>query len=170
MTLVLDDDTSARFERERRELFPAGRTAVGAHLTLFHAVPGELRETVLADVEGVTGRDPFPARVTEVVPLGRGAAYRLDAAPLRDVHRTLQSAWWDHLTAQDRQGFRAHVTVQNKVDADVARRTVQRLREAFVPFDATATGVAVWRYVGGPWQPVVTSPFGHEHSGPQYVR
>lgn len=159
VTLVLDETSAARFDAERRALFPPGRTAVGAHVTLFHAVPGELVDTVLADVGAVAARDPFPVPVTEVMSLGRGAAYRLAAPALVEVHRTLQRSWWDHLTAQDQQGFRAHVTVQNKVTPAEAQRTVQRLRELFTPFDATATGLAVWRYVGGPWEPVRTVSF-----------
>ena len=160
MTLVLDDAATARFDAERRELFPAGRTAVGAHVTLFHAVPGARLGSVRDDVARVARRAPFPVRVAEVVALGRGAAYRLEAEPLTDLHRTLQRSWWDDLTPQDRQGFRGHVTVQNKVDADTADRTVQRLRATFVAYDVLATGLAVWRYVGGPWEPEATFPFG----------
>lgn len=35
LSLVLDPVTQERFDRERRELFPPGRTVIGAHLTLF---------------------------------------------------------------------------------------------------------------------------------------
>lgn len=160
VTLVLGDESAARFDAERRELFPSGRTSIGAHVTLFHAVPGSLVDVVLADLAALDVAGPFPVTVTEVVPLGRGAAYRLAAPALAAVHRTLQRSWWASLTAQDRQGFRAHVTVQNKVTPEVAKRTVQRLRADFVPFDVTALGVAVWRYVGGPWEPVQTVRFG----------
>ena len=142
VTLALDEAATARFDAERRELFPPGRTAVGAHLTLFHAVPGELVDTVLADVEAHADRDPFPVPVTEVMSLGRGVAYRLASSELAALHRTLQRSWWDHLTAQDRQGFRAHITVQNKVDPDTARRTLQRLTAGFASFDVVATGKA----------------------------
>lgn len=160
VTLVLDEPSAARFDAERQELFPSGRTSIGAHVTLFHAVPGEMVPSVLADLAALEVDGPFPVAVTEVLPLGRGAAYRLAAPALDAVHRTLQRSWWESLTAQDRQGFRAHVTVQNKVTSEVARRTVQRLRADFAPFDVTALGVAVWRYVGGPWEPVETVLFG----------
>ena len=154
MTLVLDEQTTARFEAERAELFPAGRTKVGAHVTLFHAVPGELRDRVLANVATVARQPAFEVTVAEVVALGRGAAYRLDAPPLDLIHERLQQVWWDDLTPQDRQVRRAHVTVQNKAEADVARATVRRLRADFRPWTARAEALAVWRYAGGPWEPV----------------
>ena len=154
VTLLLDDATTARFDAERAALFPAGRTAVGAHLTLFHAVPGELLDRVLADVDVEARQPSFALEVSEVVALGRGVAYRVASPELHGLHGRLQRAWSAHLTRQDSQGLRPHVTVQNKVQPEVARRTLERLRTGFEPTTATAEGIAVWRYVGGPWQPV----------------
>ena len=155
VTLGLDEATTERFAAERRTLFP--RTRVGAHVTLFHAVPGELLDRVCADLaEAAAAQPAFDAPVTEVMALGRGAAYRIEAPPLADLHRRLQRAWRDHLTEQDRQGLRAHVTVQNKVSPEVARTTLDRLRRAFAPFTARAESLLLWRYVGGPWEPVET--------------
>ncbi len=154
VTLVLDEETTARFEAERAALFPPGRTAVGAHLTLFHAVPGARLDDVRAQVRAQADRPRFGLPVSEVMALGRGAAYRVDSPELAALHAALQRAWWEDLTRQDRQPLRPHVTVQNKVDPDVARATVTDLRAAFRPFTATAEALAVWRYVGGPWEPV----------------
>lgn len=159
VTLMLDPASTERFEAERAELFPAGRTAVGAHLSLFHAVPGELLGRVLADVAREAEQPSFALEVAEVVALGRGAAYRLRAAELDDLHRRLRGAWSDHLTRQDQQGLRAHVTVQNKATPEVARRTLERLRRDFVPTTATAEALAVWHYRGGPWELQQSFPF-----------
>ena len=154
VTVVLDAETTDRFERERAEHFPPGRTAVGAHLTLFHAVPGERVDAVLDDVREQARRPRFDLAVSEVFPLGRGVAYRLEADELLDLHAGLQRAWHDGLTKQDREPLRSHVTVQNKVQPDQARSTLQQLSAVFSPFRATAEAIAVWRYVGGPWEPV----------------
>lgn len=151
LTLALDPGAQQRFDDERAANFPAGRTAVGAHVTLFHAVPGRLEPVVRADLAQVCLREPFMVDVTEVVSLGRGAAYRLCAPELNDVHAQLRRRWHDDLTAQDRQGFRPHVTVQNKADVDTARRTMLQLQAAFRPFQVSATGLRLWRYDGGPW-------------------
>jgi 2'-5' RNA ligase len=104
-------------------------------------------------------RPAFDVRVTGVQPLGRGAAYRLESAELAAVHAELRASFADVLTPQDRQPYRPHVTVQNKVDPAVARETVAALRAAFVPGEVRATGLALWRYAGGPWVPVSGHPF-----------
>ncbi len=160
LTLQLDEPTQRRFDRERAALFPAGRTVIGAHVTLFHALPGEHVEEVAATVVAAADRRPFPLRVTGVVGLGRGVAYRLDAPELLDLHRTIQQRWWDELSPQDRQPYRPHITVQNKVDPDTARQTLALLRSDFVAITASAEGLQLWRYDGGPWQPVMAAPFG----------
>jgi 2'-5' RNA ligase len=151
VTLQLESAAQARFDAERAELFPPGRTAVRAHVTLFHALPAYLRE----DVEGTLGRlaanAPFGVVITGVYPLGRGVAYRLESDEAQRLHRHLQDRWRAHLTRQDAQPFRPHVTVQNKVDPDVARATLARLRDSFRREVTRAVGLELWRYDGGPW-------------------
>ncbi len=158
VTLALDEETHARFQAERAALFPPGRTAVGAHVTMFHALPGHLREEVGAELRRLAATPAFEVAVSGVVPLGRGVAYRLEAEPARVVHRRLQQRFRDHLTRQDAQPFRAHVTVQNKVAPEVARETLERLRARFVPTSARAVGLELWRYDGGPWTPLDRYP------------
>jgi 2'-5' RNA ligase len=158
ITLALPDDVQARFDEERARWFPAGRTAVGAHVTLFHAVPGELQDEVRAALAEQAGR-ALDLRVTGVMALGRGAAYRTESAELTRRHRALQQRWWPHLTRQDQQGLRAHVTVQNKVEPAEARRTVAALQASFTPYDVAAVGFDLWRYDGGPWTHLTRVPF-----------
>ena len=150
VTLALPDDVQARLDAERARWFPAGRTAVGAHVTLFHAVPGELSAQVVDDL-AAQADSAFGVRITGVMTLGRGAAYTVEAPELARRHHRLQQGWWPHLTRQDRQPLRAHITVQNKVDPGVARRTVTTLTATFTPYDVAALGYDLWRYDGGPW-------------------
>lgn len=158
VSLVVDEAAQARFERERAEYFPAGRTQVGAHVTLFHAVPAALRDEVEHDLRSQAG-ERFDVRVAEQRSLGRGVAYFLDSPELARRHRALQQAWWPQLTRQDQQAFRPHVTVQNKVTPETARRTLAELQRGFVPFDVRAEGFALWRYDGGPWTHLLDVPF-----------
>jgi 2'-5' RNA ligase len=152
VTLLLDDEAQQRFEAERRELFPAGRTAVGAHVTLFHALPAHLRADAELQLHRLaTTTPPFEVAVTEVYSLGRGVAYRLASEEADRLHRELQVRWRPGLTRQDAQPFRPHVTVQNKVSPEVARATLDRLRSTFTPRTVVATGLELWRYDGGPW-------------------
>jgi 2'-5' RNA ligase len=160
VTLLLDEAAQARFDAQRTALFPAGRTAVGAHVTLFHAVPGEHVEAVGADLAAAAGRPAFPVAVTGLQSLGRGVAYRLRSAELAAVHAMLRARWEPWLTRQDAQPFRPHVTVQNKVTPEQARATLARLEGGFAPWEATATGLALWAYAGGPWEPLSRYPFG----------
>ena len=158
VTLALDPAAQARLDAERTRLFPVGRTRVGAHLTLFHAVPGTLLDQVQQDLVADAARMD-QVRVTGVLPLGRGAAYAVESTDLVARHRRLQQAWWPHLTRQDQQRLRPHVTVQNKVDPAVARETVAALRATFAAYDVAALGYVVHRYDGGPWTELSRIPF-----------
>lgn len=160
ITLTLDDVSRSRFEAQRRALFPAGRTQVGAHLTLFHALPGALRpevEQVLADVAATT--PVLELEVGEPRSLGRGVAYPVSSGRLAALHEALRRRWLAHLTRQDAQPLRAHVTVQNKVDPDVARLTLARLRQEHEPARARGLGLELHRYDGGPWTSMGTFAF-----------
>ncbi len=159
VTLLLDEAAQARFDAERAAHFPADRTVVGAHVTLFHALPGVQVDTVTADLAAAAGRTAFPVRITGLLSLGRGVAYRLRSAELDAVHASLRSRWEPWLTRQDAQPFRAHVTVQNKVTPERARATLAQLDGGFQPWEATATGLALWAYEGGPWKPLNRFPF-----------
>ena len=64
------------------------------------------------------------------------------------------------LTAQDGQGWRPHVTVQNKVATGVARALLAELQAEFTPFHFTAPGLVLWRYLGGPWERRAAFAFG----------
>lgn len=151
ITLQLDSRARERFEAERTELFPRGRTAVGAHVTLFHALPAYLREDVEDELGRLAATPRFRVDVTEVFSLGRGVAYRLAAPEAELLHRRLRDRWRSHLTRQDAQPLRPHVTVQNKVEREVAQATLDRLRTTFTPETTWAVGLELWRYDGGPW-------------------
>jgi 2'-5' RNA ligase len=127
---------------------------VGAHVTLFHALPGSSRPGVEDELARQRDRPPFTVRVAEPFSLGRGVAHRLVSAELDALHSDLQERWRTLLTPQDSQRFKAHVTVQNKVTPEQARETLARLRAAYRPEDATALGLQLWRYDGGPWTPL----------------
>jgi 2'-5' RNA ligase len=159
VTLLLDEDAQQRFDRLRAEHFPAERNFLGAHVTLFHALPGEHEDAVRAELAAVTDRPAFEVAVTGVRFLGRGVAYDLASAELDRLRASLAAAWQPWLTPQDRQKHRAHVTVQNKVTPEVARALHERLSAAFVRGSVTARGLGLWRYLGGPWEPVAALSF-----------
>jgi hypothetical protein len=56
------------------------------------------------------------------------------------------------LTRQDQQPFRAHVTVQNKVDTAEAKALFESLRSDFEAWNGWGESVLIWEYLGGPWR------------------
>lgn len=152
VTLDLDVKTREVFDLLRRTHFPAERNYLTAHLTLFHHLPGDEEQEVIGDLEEVCERQERCAlRVTSPFLLGRGVAYRIESPALLAVHAQLVRRWRPWLTEQDRQPFRPHVTVQNKVDPARAHLLFNELRAGFTPFTATGEGLRLWRYRGGPW-------------------
>ena len=84
--------------------------------------------------------------------------WRAEAAS--DLRGRLAALWQAGLTAQDRQAWRPHVTIQNKANPAEARALHTQLMQGFAPMAGTATGVALWHYLGGPWEPAASVPFG----------
>jgi hypothetical protein len=78
---------------------------------------------------------------------------------LSRLHARLAARWREWLTLQDRQKLQPHVTVQNKVQPDRARVLLAELQANFQPFAVAGEGLRLWRYRGGPWDPVRTFPF-----------
>ena len=160
LSLALDPTTQQRFDAERRAHFPPGRSVLGAHLTMFHALPGGTEESVRTDLERESARRSFDVEVTGVRLLGRGVAYTLASPELVRLRASLADLWWPGLSRQDQQRFAPHVTVQNKVEPATAKALHAELTAGFRGWTARADGVQLWRYVGGPWEPVAAYPFG----------
>lgn len=73
VTMQLDPAAQDRFDRERLEHFPAGRTVIGAHVTLFHAVLATAEPAVREELVASSTRPPFELAVCELMSLGRGS-------------------------------------------------------------------------------------------------
>ena len=160
MTALFDAQSFATLDGLRRRHFPPALNRVPAHATLFHHLPGaDLRaiaERVRAACAG-TGPLPFTCAATRF--LGRGVAFEIHCPGLVALRHDFASAWRDGLTAQDRQGYRPHVTVQNKASAEEAR-ALRRQLDALLPLSGTVEGVALWHYRGGPWEEAGRFMFG----------
>ena len=154
LTLELDDAAQSRFDALRRAHFPAERNHLQAHVTLFHALPGAQEGRVRDDLERSAQRPAYDVDVVRVRSLGRGVAYDLRSAELAAQRADLAAAWAPWLTPQDARPHAAHVTVQNKVTPERARALLAELEAAFAPYAVRATGLVLWRYLGGPWEPL----------------
>ena len=152
LTLKLDAAAFARFDGLRRAHFPPALNRIPAHLTLFHTLPGERLEAVVDYLTTSAVAGPLQLRAIGLRKLGRGTAFEITGAELKSFRGRLAERWAEWLTPQDRQAFRPHVTVQNKVEPIEARALFDQLGDSFQPFDLQGVGVLVWRYLGGPWR------------------
>ncbi len=160
LTLDLDSASSQHFEALRRAHFPPERNFIPAHVTLFHALPGEHEEAVLAELGGLCARiSPFAVRFPRLRRLGRGVAAELAAPELLALHHQLAACWRPWLTRQDAQPFQPHVTIQNKVTPDAARALFEDLSARWTVPDGEASGLRLWHYLGGPWGSVAALSF-----------
>ncbi|MGV7031813.1 2'-5' RNA ligase family protein [Methylobacterium symbioticum] len=161
LTLAFDEATFARFDGLRRRHFPEDLNVIPAHATLFHHLPGDREAAVIETVASLARAEAPPeVAVTGLRFTGRGVAYNLESARLEAFRARLAQAFAAELTAQDRQGWRPHVTVQNKVRPDVARALHADLAAGFEPYRFTAPATLLWRYLGGPWEAIARLNFG----------
>ena len=159
MTALFGDGDNGWLQELRRTHYPPERNQVPAHLTLFHHLPPSL-ERELGQRLGVYAAAPAPrARIAGVIDLGRGTAFRVESEELEDIREDLAQALRGMLTPQDRAPWRPHVTIQNKVEPREARQLQERLRTRFEPRPLSLKGLASWRYLGGPWEPIRTYTF-----------
>ncbi len=159
LTLALEHTAQKYFEDLRKRYFPPERNFIPAHITLFHQLPANGLTAISAQLASTTAIPVFPVSITGLRSLGRGVAFQFESPTLITLHGRLAQVFATWLTPQDRQGFRPHIVVQNKVDAPTARRTLNELSATFTPFSTQATALFLWRYHGGPWQHLSEFPF-----------
>lgn len=143
----------------RRAHFPPERNHLAAHITLFHHLLPSAMDEIAQRLRVLCAGPQPPARLTEVMMLGRGVAYRVDSPSLLAMRQDLADAFAGMLTPQDQARPRLHITVQNKVTPDEAKALATRLRETFEPRPLVIAGLAAWHYRGGPWDLAMKTMF-----------
>lgn len=160
LSLALDDALFAAADGLRRAHFPPERNHLPAHVTLFHHLPGDRLDAVAADLAAACGSMAVPeATLAKVRFLGKGVAIDLACPPVVELRNALAKRWDADLTPQDRQRYAPHMTVQNKADPAAARRLFHDLQATWSPLTGRATGLLLWHYRGGPWEPAGSFPF-----------
>ena len=137
----------------RRAHFPAERNFVDAHITLFlHLPPGHLPE-IKSRLAALVADYPAPvAHLSDVMLLGNAVAFRVDSPELLAMRAELAHAFRGLLVPQDQAPPKLHITVQNKVDAPVAKALQAHLSETFRQRPLAISGFAAHYYRGGPWE------------------
>lgn len=86
--------------------------------------------------------------------LGGGTAFRIESEALEAIRWELADSLAGLLTAQDSAPWTPHVTIQNKAEPKEARSLQAALRGRYEGRDVAIRGLALWRYLAGPWEPV----------------
>jgi 2'-5' RNA ligase len=153
VTAELPADIQAWADRLRKAHYPAERNLVGAHVTLFRALPPscepELRTRLAATARDCT---PLPARLDGVMSLGSGTALRIVSPALAALRAELAEHFRGMLMPQDTAEPRLHVTIQNKVSENAARVLQAEIAGTLDPRDFRFAGLALHRYRDGPWE------------------
>ena len=153
VTAALGKADFAWLDAQRRAHFPPDRNQLAAHLTLFHALPPSSEVEASSLFARLAASEAPPrAMIAGLMNLGRGVAYRIVSDDLERIRRDIADHFHGSLTAQDSQGWRPHVTIQNKVEPSVARGLLRELETAFEARPLVVRGLALHRYLGGPWE------------------
>ena len=162
LTLKLEQAAFEIFNDLRQKHFPPARNFLNAHVTLFHALPGE-RETEIKDVlrDSASATKPLPLTFGKPIFLGKGVAIEIVCPPLVELRQRLSNEFADYLTAQDRQKLRPHITIQNKVEPEIAKKLFAETSATWQTFDSFGAGLQLWQYLNGPWRLIEEFQFGN---------
>lgn len=155
LTLKLDQKTFSDFDQLRQQHFPPERNFLSAHITLFHALPGEHETSVQQTLQAFCSQTPVMSlTLPKLRFLGRGVAVEVACPELIQLHQHLAKTWSHWLSRQDQQGYRPHITIQNKRTSHEARQLYEQLAKEWQPYNGHGEGLLLWRYKGGPWEAV----------------
>jgi 2'-5' RNA ligase len=153
LTLELDRKTFGFFNQLRQQHFPPERNFLPAHITLFHALPGDRESSVRQTLQDLCAHTPIlPLTFPKLRFLGRGVAVEVDCPELLQLHQQLAKHWNSWLSRQDQQRYRPHITIQNKTTTDEARSLYDQLAPEWKLLSGYGEGLSLWYYQGGPWE------------------
>lgn len=160
VTALMAASEFATMDALRRAHFPPERNILRAHLTMFHHLPPSVeRELTGLLQDEARGNDP-QARLSSLINLGGGVAFSVASPDLEDIRARIADRFAPMLMPQDRNPWRAHITIQNKVKPPEARALLNSLSADFRPRPLALSGLAAFHYRGGPWEPIAAFAFG----------
>jgi 2'-5' RNA ligase len=154
VTATFGDGDNGWLQEMRRAHYPPERNRVPAHLTLFRQLPPSAQSEIARRLAAHAAAPPPAAEIAGIMDLGEGTALRVASVALEEIRHDLAVALQGLLTAQDQGSWTPHVTLQNKVETREARRLQQQLAVTFQRRPLSLKGLALWRYLGGAWEPV----------------
>jgi len=143
----------------RRAHYPPERNQVASHLTVIHSLPPSAEAEVRARLSRVVRRQAPKASIEGLMDLGGGVAFRIVSPDLDRIRDELAIDLHGLLGASDMGGWRPHITIQNKVSPRLARSLKQSLESTFRPKPLGIGGLALNRYLDGPWEQLASYKF-----------
>ena len=153
LTAELPPELHRRYTDLRTAHFPPERNYLEAHVTLFHAIPGQCRNEACRYLARLAGEvAPVPGRVEGLMSLGGGTAIKLASPEMLSLRDEIADHFHGMLTQQDQHRPRLHVTIQNKVSSKEAKALQAQLSGMIEARDFTFPGLALYIHRGGPWE------------------
>lgn len=159
VTATFGDGDNGWLQEMRRAHYPPERNQVPAHLTLFRHLPPGIEAELGRRLADATAVPPPRAAIAGIIDLGEGTAFRIESEQLEAIRTEIADAFHGLLIPQDSAPWRPHITIQNKVEPRTAKALQQHLRATFEPRPMAIKGLASWRYLAGPWQPIRSHAF-----------
>ena len=136
----------------RTQYFPPKLNKLSAHIALFRALPGSQLALIEADISAAAEKQQsFPIATGKAYLLGHGVAIDADAPSAKGIYNGLKEKWDGFLSKQDKS-FKAHYTIQNKVENGVPQRTLDELQKNFKGSQGQVDGLSLYRYDRGYWR------------------
>lgn len=151
LTLLLESKWQAYFNQLRKQYFPAHCNYLDAHLTIFHCLPDD-EQLIDNTLQQFSQQGHLSLNVKGLKNMGNGVAFNIECPALQQLHKAIQGNLAPWLVHRDRQLFWPHITIQNRVTAFKAARTLAQLQLGFEPFAIKGVGFSIWTYQKGPWQ------------------
>lgn len=118
----------------RNQYFPPDRNIVPVHCMLFHNLPYHNIDVMRHQLSDTMSKQQqysthWHVTLPSLMKLGKGVAITVQCKQLTCLHKQLQQLWYNDLIAQDKQSYRPHIVIQNKVTPDIAKQTYDELTE-----------------------------------------
>ena len=151
----------------RNQYFPPKLNKLAAHIALFRALPGSRLEQIVSDIAAATSPiEPFAITTGKPFRLAHGVgieALTTPPAAAKDIYLELKDKWQDFLSRQDLGSFKAHYSIQNKVeDEEKVKECLEGVKKDFHGSQGTVDGLVLYRYDRGWWRKERDFPFGIE--------
>lgn len=152
LALHTEPEHHKRITALRTQYFPTNLNKLSAHIALFRALPSSKLSVFEADISTLAEKQtPFPLATGKAYLLSHGVAIEAHAPPARGIYDALKEKWEGFLSRQDKS-FKAHYTIQNKVEAEVPEKTLEEVRENFEGSRGWVDGLSLFRYDRGYWR------------------